>query len=259
MTWIVGKSMPFGYAAGISDVRVTLGDGSELDCLQKIYQVGRFMAMGFAGSVLIGFEMVDRLKQLLQNDDPELAWDPIEVAEWWPQDAREVFQGFDEDDTKHGSELILLSAHPTDHNGIPHFARCFVHRFRDPDFTPDLAGAWDVVSIGYGAGVAPYIEELEYAAANYTDLQMEVGNPGGSGYMLMWRTRAAIEANPTPGISSLVQFCTVRRGGISISDVNRRAYGDSAGDLVMPRLARSLDELAEILDGDGLSAAGACC
>ena len=41
----------FGYGFGISDVRVTLADGSEVDCLQKIYPIGRHVAAGFAGSV----------------------------------------------------------------------------------------------------------------------------------------------------------------------------------------------------------------
>jgi hypothetical protein len=43
-----------GYGFGISDVRVTLGDGTEADCLQKLYPIGRYLAAGFAGSVAIG-------------------------------------------------------------------------------------------------------------------------------------------------------------------------------------------------------------
>jgi hypothetical protein len=45
------------YSIGISDIRVTLGDGSEYDCLQKIYPVTNSIAMGFAGSMQIGFMM----------------------------------------------------------------------------------------------------------------------------------------------------------------------------------------------------------
>ena len=61
MTWIVGRSIPFGYSVALSDIRVTL-DGREIDCLQKIYPVGPFIAMGFAGSVPIGFAMIDRMR-----------------------------------------------------------------------------------------------------------------------------------------------------------------------------------------------------
>ncbi|WP_260736442.1 hypothetical protein [Tunturiibacter lichenicola] len=57
MTWVVGIPTTFGYAFGISDVRVTLGDKTEIDCLQKIYPIGRYVAAAFAGSVKIGFAM----------------------------------------------------------------------------------------------------------------------------------------------------------------------------------------------------------
>ena len=82
MTWIVGRSTLFGYAAGISDICVTLADRTERDCLQKVYPVGRFMAMGFAGSVQIGFKMVTRLADLLKTDDLEMAWLPEAVIDW---------------------------------------------------------------------------------------------------------------------------------------------------------------------------------
>ena len=63
MTWVVGTPTMFGYAFGISDVRVTLG-GTEIDCLQKIYPVGRWVAAAFAGSVKIGFAMIDMLSKI---------------------------------------------------------------------------------------------------------------------------------------------------------------------------------------------------
>src|SRR6266508_1806553 len=85
MTWIVGRALPWGCAAALSDIRVTLADRSEVDCLQKIYPVGRFIALGFAGSVAIGFGMVGRLRQLLGTVKPGEAWEPDVVAEWWPE------------------------------------------------------------------------------------------------------------------------------------------------------------------------------
>lgn len=64
MTWIVGGAPPFGWAVGLSDIRVSFSDGTELDCLRKIYPVGRFITAGFAGSVAIGFAMIQRLSEL---------------------------------------------------------------------------------------------------------------------------------------------------------------------------------------------------
>ena len=67
MTWVVGMPTMFGYGIGISDVRITLADGSERDCLQKIYPVGRFLAMGLAGFVPIGVRNDPRYPRVSQN------------------------------------------------------------------------------------------------------------------------------------------------------------------------------------------------
>jgi len=99
----------FGYGIGISDVRVTLGDSTEHDCLQKIYPVGRFIAMGFAGSVRIGFAMIETLAALLYHEDQSMSWDPDAVAEWWPDDARQVFSQFDGAERMHHSHLMMIS------------------------------------------------------------------------------------------------------------------------------------------------------
>src|SRR5258708_5314845 len=90
MTWIVGTPTRFGYAAAISDIRVTVGD-DHLDCLQKIYPVGKHLALGFAGSVQIGFEMVEVLRSKLTCSKDTAACRPQAVAKWWPEFAREVF------------------------------------------------------------------------------------------------------------------------------------------------------------------------
>src|SRR5436305_633541 len=92
MTWIVGMPTMFGYSIGISDIRVTLADGSERDCLQKIYPISSSIALGFAGSVAIGFVMVAAMRQWLLCDQSNQAWQPLETAELWSPIAREIFR-----------------------------------------------------------------------------------------------------------------------------------------------------------------------
>ena len=41
------------YAAAISDIRVSFPDGRTLDCLQKVYPVGRFIAAALAVSYIL--------------------------------------------------------------------------------------------------------------------------------------------------------------------------------------------------------------
>ena len=77
-----------GYGFGISDVRVTLDGGSEIDCLQKIHPVGRYVAAGFAGSVRIGFGMIEALSQRMCFKDERLSCDPLSLAQEWPGAAR---------------------------------------------------------------------------------------------------------------------------------------------------------------------------
>src|SRR6266849_5285344 len=210
MTWIVGRPVIFGYAAGISDIRVTLADGSERDCLQKIYPVGKFMALGFAGSVHSWFCMVARLTELLQSDEPETAWVPEAVVEWWPADAQEVFGRSPPGEQENGCELMLLSAHPCENAGDGPWPRCYVHRFRAPDFAAEQGMNDEVVSIGKGSGLEPYAEALKAASNNFAHLQMEVGNPGGAAYGLMTAVRFAVERTPVSGISPHLQICIVR-------------------------------------------------
>jgi len=98
----------FGYSIGISDVRVTLKDGSERDCLQKLHSVGPFIVAGFSGSVKDGFAMIDALRVELGGIPSDQAWDPTAVAEWWPSVARYTFAQFDTEFQRRGCDLMLL-------------------------------------------------------------------------------------------------------------------------------------------------------
>ena len=254
MTWIVGRATMFGYAAGISDVRVTLGDDSELDCLQKIHPVGKFMALGFAGSVAIGFDMVEHLTELLRRDEPDMTWDPHEVAEWWPEDAKQVFDKASSICQDQGCHLMLLSAHPTENAGDAPWARCYVHRFRAPGFVAEECQGSEVVSIGSGSGEDPYLQVLRDVGADPTNLMLEAGGPGGAGSGLAMAVALTVDRNPVPTVSPYVQTCLVRRGAISIGPVVKRV-----ADPGPPTLACNRNELEALLRGTGATAEQARC
>jgi len=146
-----------GYAVGISDIRVTFSDGSERDCLQKIYPIARFIAAGFAGSVRIGFEMLNGLAFQLRGAPENMAFFPQEVADCLTPLARDVFQSFPPEERALHSHLMLLGAHPTVDVGIPGVARCSVHILRSPEFVPAISRIGEVVSIGSGSGFPPSI------------------------------------------------------------------------------------------------------
>lgn len=72
MTWVIGVASLFGHGVVISDIRVTFNNGASVDMLQKAYPVGNFMVAGFAGSVLIGFNLLNSLAKVLALP-PEVA------------------------------------------------------------------------------------------------------------------------------------------------------------------------------------------
>jgi hypothetical protein len=110
MPWIVGMPTLWGYSFGISDIRVTLADGSERDCLQKVYPIDQSIALSFAGSVCIGFKMVEVMKQWLCKDKPDCAWFPLETIELWPELARNIFASAPPGEQAGHCHLIMLSS-----------------------------------------------------------------------------------------------------------------------------------------------------
>jgi hypothetical protein len=278
----------FGYGVGISDIRVTFSDGSELDCLQKIYRVGNFIAAGFAGSVAIGFGMIDRLSELLACDDPTGAWDPVAIADWWPQDAREVFDSFPQSERDLQSHIILIGAHPTEHNGNPSWPRNFVYKFCSPNFDAIAAPPPEVTAIGCGTQFEPCRLAIESLSndhkARFEIMKGEQGCSGGLATLLGFKLTLLLQATQPRGISSHLHYCWVYRGRVVIAPNNHASAGrwmafstgveaaekdlreaDQSGEnssvspgmnvFKMPKIAKSLKELDQLLAPNGLSIA----
>jgi hypothetical protein len=218
MTWIVAMPTPWGYSIGVSDVRVTLADGSERDCLQKIYPIANSLALGFAGSVYIGLKMVSIMQTSLRLDDAQAHWLPAEVLKEISRQAREIFAGASETEKKLKSHLIVLSADPTVQAGPNPFGplTC-VNILKSPDFAPVEPGRGRVSAIGgSGSFAEQYKKTLDEISENHDRrfqlMRGEVMNPGGTGEMLGFEiTRLIQETNPT-GISSHLHYCWVYLG-----------------------------------------------
>lgn len=217
MTWIVAMPTPWGYSIGVSDVRVTLLDGSERDCLQKIYPIANSLALGFAGSVYIGLSMVSTMQTSLRLDDAQAHWLPTEVLKEVSKQAREIFAGASVAEKKLKSHLIVLSADPTVQPGPNPFGPlACVHILKSPDFAPVELDRPRVSAIGSGSFIEQYKEALDEISENHERrfqlMRGEVMNPGGMGEMLGFViTRLIQETNPT-GISSHLHYCWVYWG-----------------------------------------------
>jgi hypothetical protein len=283
MTWVIAANVPLlGYAIAISDIRVTFGAldaRQERDCLQKIYPVGQDLVAGFAGAVEIGFEMVESLQKGLHLDDPSLSWDPTVIAEQWPITARKIFQKYPAVTQQHGCQIILLGAHPVEHVGIPGIGRTYVYSFSCPNFEPVQAKPYEVLSIGSGSGVPPYLKVLERYTKDpkFRKLLMRGESmPGGMATMLGSSVTTVIKQNPEPGISQHLHLCTVKRGAVQIWPNDHSHTGrwemyslgppDKTNDkhpetnnFTMPPVVTTYKELCSLLDDASGAMGNFCC
>jgi hypothetical protein len=227
MTWIVGMPTMWGYSIGISDVRVTLADGSEYDCLQKIYPIAQSIALGFAGSVRIGFKMINVMKDWLHNEEPNHAWIPLETADLWPEIARAVFAAAPSTEQAGQCALIMLSADPTVVTGLG--PQTYVHIFKSPDFIPIRVRTHRVSGIGSGSFIDEYKQYLEEISdnheRNFSLMKMEAGMPGGMGGILGFDLTNMIKRTNPSGISSHLHYCWVYLGKTIIKTNNHVTIG----------------------------------
>lgn len=267
MTWVIGTATPFGYAAGLSDIRITFPDGTERDCLQKIHAVGRLLAAGFAGSVLIGLTMIDALRNALNPIPNSHAWKPAHVAKELQFAAQQIFYDSPEEAQKLGCEIILLGVHPLSAEEMKDklFLPTEAYKLRWPDFEPIKAKPGEVLSVGSGNDVPPY-QELLAELSEPSELtqqieQLEAGMPGGMAQAFMLTIGKRIEENPAPGISSCLHLCLVSQTGVLIRNNNRKWITKRADlkDVVMPEVATSLHELERLLSANVGSLEQASC
>jgi hypothetical protein len=262
MTWIVGAAAALGYAVGISDIRVTFSDGSEQDCLQKIYPIARFVAAGFAGSVRIGFTILSGLAYLMRDAPPDRAFFPQSVADCLSPLARDIFQSQSPEERALHSHLMLLGAHPTEDVGIPGYSRCSVHILKSPDFMPIATRIGEVVSIGSGSVYPSYRETLaEFSSNPMLLLQMERTGRGASTVWLRLAVHQTVVKNPVPGISPHAHICLVYRGTIDISPNDHDQHDGDGKQLEfrMPKVATTWEEFVQICADNRTNAEGAVC
>jgi hypothetical protein len=253
-----------GYAVGLSDVCVTF-TGSKgktfKDCLQKIYPVSRFFAVGFAGSVAIGFAMLNALNSWLGPIPEDTAWLPNELAELFPNVARHVFAAAPESERSAQSHLMIIAAHPTE-DTLPGHGKCSTYIFRSPEFVPVLSTPGQVVSIGSGSDIGVYKDVLaSFSADPLSLLRGEEMNRKLGGLALEHSITNIVKRQPTAGVSVHFHVCVVRRGEIQLhpNDENIYTPDNQKIEFRMPPVARSFSEFRRMAAAEGLSAEGAVC
>lgn len=250
--------MPWGYAMVLSDIRVTLADGSEVDCLRKIYPVAENIVAGFAGSVWIGFHALQRLGERLVVPEG-YGWDPSVAAEKASEALRAAFDAATPEEQDLGAALLLASVHPTENNGDSQVPRAYVHTVAAPTFEAKVARGNEVASIGSGASTPEYEGVRRWLNEQPHEVHRLGMNPRHS--MLPFLIRHSVDGTPAPGISPHMHVSIVERGRISSVPNNMTTYAPdgSVQPFAMPPVASTHDELVRMLEARGSTATHVAC
>lgn len=212
MTWILGSAIPFGYGALISDIRVTWQNRAHKDVLQKIYPIGSMMMAGFAGSVQLGFAMIEDMQRAFDLSQPpdfptrRNTWFVQEACWRWHRRGRRIFRRAPARIRRLGCELLVVGTSPI-MNGPWPWSRCV--RMVAPDFFPQReTSGW--TSIGCGA---QHKQARAFAKSFFQEnrqlLHSETLNPGGVAETTALFVAIDLGKDPLVGVSPLLQVGTV--------------------------------------------------
>lgn len=252
MTWVIGVPTTFGYSAAIADVQVTFedkaGNKEYFDCLQKIYPIGRDFCAGFAGSVRIGFALLQSLVDNYSGLERGSAWYPGYVARTWQPIAVKIFNSFPSaEKEKLGSQILIMASHPKETSGLPGAARNYAIKFNAPDFKPHFEKADKLVSIGNGTKF--YEDEIDDFNKDFPFelMKMEVGMQYGYGQALMHHLTDTALRNPHPGVSKHFHLVIVTTGKYMFtSNDTEYFYQDGRTEkITMPPVAKSYKEFTD--------------
>jgi hypothetical protein len=258
---VLGAAIPFGYGAIVSDVRVTWRNGQVAhDVLQKVYPAGSMMLAAFAGSVEIGFRLVDDFSRCFQTARG-IIWEPKAAAWHWHRRGRRLFATAPPRLQAHGASIVVVGISP-EKNGPWQAARCI--RMRAPSFDLEITRPVTWASIGTGTqhqNAAEYTKDFPKRFMDFYALT-ETSNPGGVAASVASTVATDLERAPMTTVSNILQVATVWPNEHRIRNLRRQQHGprwssERLEDLVPGELISSWPEFSAFADSEGLEAAEA--
>lgn len=249
MTWVVGTNIEFGSVLIAADVRITLPDKREIDCLQKIYPLGFNVIGGFAGSVKIGMETLALLSAQFAQAPHGAQWElGAIVLTWLPRVIRRCFKRHDESYRKLGASFLIGSVSPG-RNVRVLFPETKLYAFRSSnDFQPEEISPGETASIGNGRILEDTVREI--LRSSEFQLAWNSG-PRLHSFIFASQLRDRVLKQPMPGVSPRFVMGWVIRGDQGIEPWTTLGTETADREIV---LARSLKELDLLV---GVMAAGA--
>lgn len=260
MTLVIGTAFGDHGGALISDTRVTFESGQSRDMIRKAYPVGNYIAVGFAGSVRIGFSMVHNLKLNLQTPAEAASdiWEPMSVAREWSHIAKAIFEGAPIAEQRLGSRVLMVGIDPKGSG-----ARLI--RFASPEFAPQFVRkGLRTCSIGSGTADRGYMRVVRaHADIKASPVKLLQGG------MNFWAGDLAngigqeVLNNPRSDVGRHFHVLTVEHRGFSLHTSSRSTFVDWHDGPInldpMPDVATGFAQFCEIAREEGLSASAAKC
>ncbi len=269
MTWVVGMASNRGYAALLSDIRVSLPSGKYEDCLRKVYAVGPHIAVGFSGSVLAGFVMVADLTQYLHLEERNKAWIPRVVAEKWKRGARRLFAQLvtkEPSVEKLGCHLLFAAVAPTENVTGTEYPQSYVWRMRSPDFEPEYVEPDTLTAIGSGNADVQFrgaLAQLNSERVKQLLDRLEQEDPGEFklARAVLFALSLPVIMRPIESVSPHLHLCVVTRGGVGLATNSRNEhYPDGRTfTFMMPSVAETYDQFEMLMKTRGYAAAHGSC
>ena len=265
MTWVIGAASLLSTGALISDVRVRLSTGETREMLQKAYPICNYMAAGFAGSVRIGFQLLNCLSELTSPPGVPDGFmvDPVEVAEVWSPIAQAAFRGAPPEERAVGSQILIVGVSPVEDIGGPELPRIFVIRSVAPDFVPrKMRPTTGMLGIGTGSSVPHYKRALRPLFRLTSGIQHAhmIGLHGWA-QQFTFSATIAIRDYPDFGISESLHVVAIRRGQMITLNNDMTTYPPNQPpvELQMPRVATKWEEFTQLAEAANVPAAAASC
>lgn len=222
MTWVVGSPTLFS-CIGLADVQatITLADGRVLyeDCVQKIFPLCADIAVGFSGSIRLGFGLIKDAHKNFGFPYRETERSPYIVVHKWSRRLRWLYKNLS-NELARPVHFLVLGVSPIK-TGLP-ITQGWI--LRSPEFSPERIPFAHARSIGSGNRANECLEILNKVNRQSWNqrfasdglLRAELATPGG--FAAAVGLDIALDAADLSilGVSQHFHLCSVKRGEVSI-------------------------------------------
>jgi len=214
----------------------------EGESVQKIHTLTNNIAIGFAGNIDTALRMIGDASRYIGSPAGMMPEQPSRYLFAWARRARWIWHNHLGDrERSSGVAFMWMGALPTQAPGIVGVTMAWI--VRSPDFEPVRIPTRSAWSIGSGAHIEQYVDELYALEDNFPNIiQFEAGpwvQLLGAALPIFVSISDVIERHMQPGISPHLVICSVQWGRVDFTTNDREALTPGAPSRQMPPIAQT--------------------